>query len=66
MKGGTVSDGASSSVFEINLKDKNVNSLQQLNHYFSDLALIKKEQDKKQKEEMMALEDFVEPVQTTK
>ncbi|MFM2360233.1 MAG: hypothetical protein RLY16_2226 [Bacteroidota bacterium] len=66
MKGGTVTDGASSSVIEINLKDKNVNSLQQLNHYFSDLAAIKKEQDKKQKEEMMALEDLVEPAQTIK
>ncbi len=60
-KGGKFSDDAIQQEGEINLVDKNTNSLKQLNQYFSVIGTIVKEKEKKQKEDMMAFEDAVTP-----
>jgi hypothetical protein len=56
-KGGEFKDGAMISNGEINLMDKGTNSLKQLNGYFAVIGQVMKEKEKKQKEDMMALED---------
>lgn len=56
-KGGEFKDGAMISNGEINLIDKGTNSLKQLNGYFAVIGQVMKEKEKKQKEDMMALED---------
>jgi len=56
-KGGQFKDGAVVSTGEINLVDKSTNSLKQMNAYFAVLGQVMKEKEKKQKEDMMALED---------
>ncbi|MEO6720456.1 MAG: DUF4836 family protein [Ferruginibacter sp.] len=61
-KGGNFSDGAISQVVEVNLVDKTTNSLKQLNQYAAKMALLYKEKQKKQKDEMMAYEDMVTPM----
>ena len=45
---------------EINLVDKNTNSLKQLNGYLTVISQAMKEKEKKQKEDMMALEDAMQ------
>lgn len=51
MKGGDFSDGGTTSTIEINLMDKNTNSLKQLNQYLGKLgAIAKKEKEKRDKE----------------
>ncbi|MBL0357291.1 MAG: DUF4836 family protein [Chitinophagaceae bacterium] len=57
MKGGNFSDGASTATIEINLVDKSTNSLKQLNQYIFTISEMAKEKQRKQKEDMMALED---------
>ncbi|MES2848418.1 MAG: DUF4836 family protein [Bacteroidota bacterium] len=59
-KGGEFKDGAMLSTAEINLVDKNTNSLKQLNAYLNVISQVIKEKDKKQKEDMMALEDALQ------
>lgn len=56
-KGGDYKDGAAQSNFEINLMDKNTNSLKQLNQYLIVISKVMKDKEKKRKEDMMALED---------
>lgn len=56
-KGGGFSDGASMQTIEINLMDKNTNSLKQLNQYAFTLGEVAKEKQRKQKEDIMAMED---------
>lgn len=56
-KGGSFKDGAMISNGEINLVDKSTNSLKQMNTYFALIGQVMKEKEKKQKEDMMALED---------
>jgi hypothetical protein len=51
MKGGDFNNGGMTSTFEINLLDKNANSLKQLNQYLGKLgAIAKKEKEKRDKE----------------
>ncbi|MEP7141256.1 MAG: DUF4836 family protein [Ferruginibacter sp.] len=57
-KGGNYSDGGVTQTVEINLVDKSTNSLKQLNQYASKLSELYKEHRKKQKEGMMAFDDF--------
>jgi hypothetical protein len=47
MKGGNYDDGGLTQSIEVNLMDKNANSLKQLNQYFGLLSKLKMEQDKK-------------------
>lgn len=56
-KGGAFKDGAIVTTGEINLLDKSTNSLKQMNGYFAVIGQVMKEKEKKQKEDMMALED---------
>lgn len=63
-KGGDFEDGATSQVMEINLVDKKTNSLKQLNEYFALLGKIVKEKERRQKEDMMALEDAMQEMKT--
>lgn len=72
-KGGEFKDGAMLGSAEINLVDKNTNSLKQLNGYLTVISQVMKEKEKKQKEDMMALEDAMQngtlgdlPVEGTK
>ena len=60
-KGGEFKDGALTQSFEINLMDKNTNSLKQLNQYAAKLAEVQIEKKRKQKQDMMAFEDSVLP-----
>jgi hypothetical protein len=60
MKGGNFKNGASQFTIEINLVDKNTNSLKQLNQYAAVISQVMKEKEKKQKEDMMALEDAMQ------
>jgi len=64
-KGGEFKDGAITQFFEVNLMDKNTNSLKQLNQYAGKLAEVQLQKRKKQKEDMMAFEDAVGPVRDT-
>lgn len=52
MKGGDYSDGGTTSSIEINLIDKNTNSLKQLNQYIGKLGAIAKKQKEKRDKEM--------------
>ena len=47
MKGGTYEGGGITQTIEINLMDKGVNSLKQLNQYLGTLGQLKMERDKK-------------------
>jgi hypothetical protein len=58
MKGGEMDGEAVKSSFEINLMDKNSNSLTQLNKYFAKLGEIYQQKRKQEKEQRMAYEDF--------
>ncbi len=62
IKGGEFNDGAAEQSMEINLIDKNSNSLKQLNQYFAVIGKIAKEKQKKQQEDMMALEDAMQEI----
>jgi hypothetical protein len=64
-KGGEVNGDALTQSFEINLMDKNTNSLKQLNLYAAQLAGLQLQKRRKQKEDMMAFEDAVVPVKDT-
>jgi len=57
VKGGNFSDDAMQQHIEVNLVDKNTNSLKQLNQYFFTISEMVKEKQKKQKEDIMAMED---------
>ena len=57
-KGGNYSNGGMTQTVEINLVDKSTNSLKQLNQYAAKLSELYKEQRRKQKEDMMALQDL--------
>lgn len=50
LTGGKYKDGGLTQQFEINLVDKNTNSLKQLNHYISAAATLAKEHEKKMME----------------
>jgi len=50
LKGGQVEDGALVFDIEINLLDKNTNSLKQLSNYFQKLASLSREQKRKERE----------------
>lgn len=52
MKGGDYSNGGMTSSFEINLMDKNTNSLKQLNQYIGKLGIIAKKEKEKRDAEM--------------
>jgi Domain of unknown function (DUF4836) len=52
MKGGDYDDGGMTSHYEINLMDKNTNSLKQLNQYLGKLGAIAKKQKEKRDKEM--------------
>ena len=65
MKGGDYSDGGMPASYEINLMDKNTNSLKQLNQYFGKLSAIAKKEKEKRKNEMAGMNDdikFTPPV----
>ncbi len=64
-KGGEFKEGALTQSFEINLLDKNTNSLKQLNQYAGKLAEIQVQKKRKQKEDMMAFEDAVTALKDT-
>ncbi|MBC7889633.1 MAG: DUF4836 family protein [Ferruginibacter sp.] len=57
-KGGNYSEDGIQQTIEINLVDKTTNSLKQLNQYAAKLSELYKEQRRKQKEEIMAFQDF--------
>jgi hypothetical protein len=57
-KGGNYSDGGILQSGEINLVDKTTNSLKQLNQYVAKFSGLYKAQRAKQKEDIMAYEDF--------
>ncbi len=66
MKGGDYSDGGTTSHAEINLLDKNTNSLKQLNKYIGTLGAIAKKHKAKRDAERAAeqvIEDSIPPVQ---
>jgi hypothetical protein len=60
-RGGNFTDGAISQIVEINLTDKNTNSLKQLNQYAAKMALLYKAKHKKERDEMSAFEHEVIP-----
>lgn len=60
IKGGGYSDGTLNLVIDINMVDKNTNSLKQLNQYAAVLGKLAKERERKQREDMMALEDAMQ------
>ncbi len=60
-KGGTFKNGGLAQNIEINLKDKNTNSLQQINSYAAKIGEARALMVKKQKEDLMAFEDAVTP-----
>ncbi|MEO5889642.1 MAG: DUF4836 family protein [Ferruginibacter sp.] len=64
-KGGNYSDGGISHTVEINLVDKSTNSLKQLNQYAAKLSELYKELRRKQKQEVMAFQDFQSAEDTT-
>ena len=57
-KGGEISGGAITQTVEVNLVDKSTNSLRQLNQYAAKMGELYQEKKRKQKEEVMAYEDF--------
>ncbi len=60
-KGGSFSNGSLNSVIEVNLADKNANSLKQLNDYIFKVSEVMRDKRRKQKEDMMAFEDALNP-----
>jgi hypothetical protein len=60
-KGGDFNNESITQSIEINLIDKNINSLKQLNKYSNTLSALYREKQKKQKEDMMAYEDALMP-----
>lgn len=63
MKGGSFENGSIAQKFEINLVDKNTNSLKQLNQYISKLGQLINEKKKKDQEDIMAFDDATIPAQ---
>ncbi|MBC7889596.1 MAG: DUF4836 family protein [Ferruginibacter sp.] len=61
-KGGNYSEGGIEQTVEINLVDKNTNSLKQLNAYTAKFSELYKEQRRKQKEQNMAFQDMTDSV----
>ena len=57
LKGGEFANGALNYTIEINMGDKNSNSLKQLNQYFALLGEIMNSQKRKELEDMRAMED---------
>jgi hypothetical protein len=57
VKGGKFTDGASTQNFEINLVDKNVNSLKQLIDYFDKIAVIEKKKSEQAMEKFRIEEE---------
>lgn len=57
-KGGNYSNEGMQQTVEINLVDKSTNSLKQLNQYSAMLSELYREQKRKQREEMMAFQEF--------
>ncbi len=60
-KGGEFKNDALTNTIEINLVDKNTNSLKQLAAYLSKAAKVAMEKKKKQQEDMRAFEDAITP-----
>lgn len=58
MKGGKYEDGGLSQYAEVNLMDKNTNSLKQLNQYMGLVSKLKMESDKKRTIEDVKMEDI--------
>lgn len=56
-KGGNFKDGGIMQSFEVNLVDKNTNSLKQLNQYAAKLSEVFREKKRKMKEDMGGMED---------
>lgn len=63
-KGGNYSDGGIQQTIEINLVNKTINSLRQLNQYTSNFRGLYKDVRKKKLQESMAFQDFQDDIMT--
>ncbi len=58
-RGGAFKNGASEQTVEINLVDKNTNSLKQLNQYVITISEVIREKKRREREDILAMEDAI-------